>query len=408
MAKSTAKASPMSPTISLPTQSDRDTGVMLLFLSLVSYYAVPVLAYEFGFRHGDTSVISTPVGLVLMLSGLAMLFLARKKIHVEPGQVRIKDGFLARPLHLRYESTPTIKLSVYEEERAGRVDQVWTVHLIDEGRQYLVDRRVGQHIAVRALAERLAKATQGSLIESCEGRNVTFELSELDLPFMARVEKHPFLMGSPVDEPGEKVVEYSHGADGIEVSWTFFRSGMLLEVILVAAMLLGAAFIPLPSWMSSDGVNLYHIARATGDYRYFLAVSAFAVVSMVALAGYRNRIRLDATAAVSQSTVWGVPVRSFRIPLEELEHVGISVTSRGTYLLLISDKQIVRELLPSTHIARWLAWEMRQYLASQSGTNPAAVTPLPAATPTADALPTTEALPTAEATLASDSEPVSS
>lgn len=351
----------MPQTISLPTHRDRDTGVVLLFLSLVSYYAVPTLAFEFGFSYGTTSLISTPVGLLLMVLGLAMLFLARKHIRVEPGLVHIKDGFLARPLNLRYETTPAIKLSAYEDDHNGRIDEVWTVHLIDDGRQYLVDRRVGQHIAVRSLAERLAKATQGSLIEVHEGKSHKFELPELDLPFLARAEKYPALMGTPVEEPTDKTVSYSRGPEGIQASWSFLRSGLLMEVIIISACLFGAAFIPLP--IGHDGLNLYHVARSEGNYIYFASVAALTVLALALLSGYRNLIRLDKKEAVSQSTVWGVPVRTGRIPLSELEHVGISITSRGPYLQLISDKRILKEILPSTHLARWLAWEMRQYLA---------------------------------------------
>lgn len=356
----------MSQTISLPTHRDRDTGVVMLFLSLVSYYAVPTLAYEFGYSYGTTSLISTPVGLLLMVLGLSMLFLARKRITVEPGYVRIKDGFLARPLNLRYETTPVIKLSVYEDEHNGRIDEVWTVHLIDDGRQYLVDRRVGQHIAIRSLAERLAKATQGSLIEVHDGKSHKFELAELDLPFMARAEKYPSLMGTAVEEPADKLVSYSRGPEGIEVSWSFLRSGLLMEVIVISACLFGAAFIPLP--VGAEGINLYQVERSEGNYSYFAGVAAFTVLALALLSGYRNRIRLDGKEAVSQSTVWGMPVRTGRIPLSELEHVGISITSRGPYLQLISDKRILKEMLPSTHIARWLAWEMRQYLAGLGAT----------------------------------------
>lgn len=361
------KAQTMSQTISLPTHRDRDTGVVLLFLSLVSYYAVPSLAHEFGFSYGTTSLVSTPVGLLLMVLGLSMLFLARKRITVEPGRVHIKDGFLARTLNLRYETTPTIKLSVYEEEHNGRVDVVWTVHLIDDGRQYLVDRRVGQHIAVRSLAERLAKATQGSLIEMHDGKGHKFELAELDLPFMARAEKYPALMGTPIEEPSDKIVGYSRGPEGIDVNWSFLRSGLLLEVIVLAACLFGAAFIPLPGGPKGEGFNLYQVARAENNYSYFAGVAAFTVLALALLSGYRNRIRLDSKEAMSQSTVWGIPVRTGRIPLSELEHVGISITSRGPYLQLISDKRILKEMLPATHIARWLGWEMRQYLAGLGG-----------------------------------------
>ncbi len=362
MVRPAREAFGMTATISLPTHHDRDTGVVLLFLSLVFYYAVPALASQFGLSHGTTSLVSTPIGLLLMLLGISMLFLARNRIRVQPGLVSIKDGFLSKTLNLRYESTPTIKLSVYEEERRGRVDAVWTVHLIDDGRQYLVDRRVGQHIAVRSLAERLTKATQGSLIEVHDGKNLEFALEELDLPFTTRVLKHPTMMGTPVEEPHDKIVQYSQGPEGIEVNWSFFHSGMMLEILMVAACLVGAAFVPLPGGPDGNGFNLYEVARAENNYTYFAIVAAFAVVSMALLAGYRNRLRLDAKGGSSQSTVWGIPVRGGKIPVGELEHVGISVTSRGTYLQLISDKRIITELLPSTHIARWLAWEMRQFL----------------------------------------------
>jgi hypothetical protein len=355
----------MSQTITLPSSRDRDTGVIMLFLSLVAYYAVPTLANQFGYSHGTASLVSTPIGLILMVLGFSMLFLARKTITAGDGKVRIKDGFVARPLTLRYESTPSVKLSVYEEDNHGRTDQIWTVHLIDDGRQYLVDRRVGQHVAVRSLAENLAKATGGSMVEMHDGQALKFELSELDLPFIERVQKHPTLLGTPVEEPPDKMVQYSRDANGIEVSWSFFRSGLLLEVFLVAACLAGAAFIPLPGGPDGKGFSLYEAERAQQDYRYFAGVAVFTVVSLALLSGYRNRIQLNPkVGAISQSTVWGVPVRTGKIPLSKLENVGISITSRGPYLQLISDEKILREMLPSTHIARWLGWEMRQYLAS--------------------------------------------
>lgn len=354
----------MSQPITLSTNRDRDTGVVLLFLSLVFYFVVPMLAQEFGYSRGTTALLSTPVGLLLMVTGLAAIFLSRKTVNVSPRQVTIKDGFLARPLCLRYETTPTVKLSVYEEQKAnGRVDEIWTVHLIEGGRQYLVDRRAGQHSACRTLAERLAKATQGSLIETHDGQSHQFELAELDLPFVVRAEKYPSLMGQPVDEPADKVVNYRRDDQGIEVTWSFFRSGLLFELMMISACLLGAGFIPLPGGPQGKGFSLYDTERAQGDYRYFIAVGLFTALGLIVLAGYRSRIAITAKdGVVSESTVWGIPVRRGRIPLNKLEHVGVSINSRGPYLQLISDERILKEMLPSTHIARWLVWEFRRYL----------------------------------------------
>lgn len=349
--------------ITLPTRRDRDTGVVLFFLSLVFYYAVPALAYEFGYSYGTVAHISTPVGLLLMLLGVACLFLARKTIKVEPGLLRIKDGFWSRPLQLRFEGSPMIRLSHHEQERGHHSDEVWTVHLIDGHTQYLIDRRVGQHSQVRSLAERLAKAVDGSLMEVHEGQSYTFAPGEMDLPFHERAKRYPALMGAPVDEPSDKVIAFRQDASGVEVSWSFFRSGLLWEVLVVSGLLAGAAFVPLPGGPDGKGFTLYQAEHAQGDYRYFVGVALFTMVSLVLLSGYRSRIHLGAEeGAVARSTVWGIPVRTAKIPLSRLEHVGVSVTSRGPYLQLISDETIIKEQFPSTHIARWVAWRMRSYL----------------------------------------------
>lgn len=361
--------------IKLPTTTDRDTGFVLLFLGLVTHFAVPALAAQFGFSAGKVAYMTAPLGLLLFLAGVAMVFFAYKVIRVENGQLRIKDGFLARPLTLRYETTPTVKLSVYEENRNGHSDEVWTVHLNDDGRQYLIDRSVGHHAASRSLAERLTKATGGSLIEAQEGRNHRFELSELDLSFVERVAKYPEMMGQPVEKPSDNPLNFERTDSGLDANWSFFHSGLIFELVIVVTLLVAAAFIPLPGGPDGDAFTLYQVERAQNDYIYFSGVAFFAVLALALLAGYRNKVSLNLeNGAVSQATIWGIPVRTGKIPLKELEHVGVSINSRGAYLLLISDKKILKEMLPSTYLARWLSWEMRTYL---SALDPKSLNPTP-------------------------------
>lgn len=354
-------------TISLPTRRNRDAGFVLLFLSAVIYYAVPRLALEFGYVKGQAALISAPIGMILMVIGLAFVFLARKRVIVSEGVVILKDGFLTRPLRLKFDSTPTFKLAGHEEEKNGRVDEVWTVHLIDEGRQYLVDRRVGQQAACRSLAERLAKALGGSLIEVQDGRSHEFAVEELDLCFVSRSARHPALMGTPVDAPEEKAIDFQKTENGLTATWSYFRSGLLVEILVVTLFLVGAAFIPLPGGPDGKGFSLFEAEMAEGDYRYFIGVGLFSLVSFVVLAGYRNRLDLSLTSgALARTSVWGIPVGSGRIPLNELEHVAVTVTSRGPYLQLISDRRILSERLPSSEEARWIAWEFRKFLSGLS------------------------------------------
>jgi hypothetical protein len=357
----------MATKISLPTYRDRDLGLVLLFLSAVVYFLAPPLANEFGFSKGSAALISMPCGALLMIAGILTFFASRKRIYVEEGLVRIKDGFFARQLRLKFEKTPAFKLSGFEENSNGRSAEVFTVHMVDEGRQYLIDRRIGEQAASRSLAERLAKAVRGPMIEAYEGSSYTFKADELDLSFVERVHRYPKMLGPKVQEPADKVVNFERQENGLRVRWSHLRSGLLFELFCVSAFLVAAAFIPLPDGPEGQAYSLFEIEMLEGDYRYFIGVGTFTAVSILLLAGYRNTIELIAPKRVqSRTSIWGIPIRGGRISLDDLENVAVTVTSRGPFLQFISDKRILRERMPATNIARWLGWEFRSYLAGLS------------------------------------------
>lgn len=352
--------------ITLSTTKDRDVGLILMFLSVVAYFFVPPLAAEFGLHSGTVARFSTPIGVVLMILGLTATFLSRKKIIIEDGTVCLKDGMFTRSLRLTYEGTPTFKLSGYEKGE-GRASEVWTVHMVSEGRQYLIDKRIGQQTASRALAEQLAKAVKGGLIESYNGKTYSFSADELDLSFVERVQLYPEMLGSEVPEPGDKVLDFNFTDNGLKVNWTYFRSSLLFELFCFCTFLIVVAFIPLPGGVDGQSISLFEVEMAEGDYRYFIGVGIFTLVSIVSLLGYRTTLELIIPKRVQvRTTIWGIPIRGGRIPLEELEHVAVSVTSRGPYIQLISDKRIIKERMPSTNIARWFGWEIRRRLAELS------------------------------------------
>ncbi|MCA9775712.1 MAG: hypothetical protein KC800_03315 [Candidatus Eremiobacteraeota bacterium] len=354
----------MASTITLPTARDRDLGMVLLFVSAATYFAVPPLAYQFGLNRGLVAAYSAPLGVVMMVVGLACIFASRKRITVEGGEVSVKDGFFSKPLRLKYAASPTFRLSGFEDEGNGRSSEVWTVHMVDEGKQYLVDRRVGDLTSSRSLAERLAKAARGSVVETHNGKSYEFSTAELDLSFVERVHRYPEMLGQEVPEPSDKVVHFERTDSGVKIEWSLMRSGILFELFCVSAFLFAAAFVPLPGGPDGTGFSLYDAEVAQGDYSYFIGVAAFTLFSVIVAAGYRNTLEvIIPKRAQSRTTIWGIPVRGGRIALEELEHVAVSVTSRGPYLQLISDKRILKERLPATNIARWIGWEIRRRLA---------------------------------------------
>jgi hypothetical protein len=341
--------------------------MILLFMSAVSYYAVPPLAFQFGLNRGLVAAYSAPLGVLLMVLGVAAVFLSRKRITVESDVVAVKDGFLAKPLRFKFSGSPTFKLSGFEEEDGKRSNEVWTVHMVDDGKQYLIDRRRGELTNSRSLAERLAKAVRGSVIETHEGKSYEFSTDELDLSFVERVHRYPEMLGQPVSEPSDKVVDFQRTDTGVKIQWSFFRSGMLFEIFCVSAFMIAAAFVPLPGGPEGQGYSIFDAEMADGDYRYFIGVGIFTLLSIFLLAGYRNTLEIIIPKrAQSRTTVWGVPVRGGRIALEDLEHVAVSVTSRGPYIQLISDHKILKERLPAINIARWVGWEIRKRLAEQT------------------------------------------
>ena len=339
--------------------------MVLLVVSAATYFAVPKLAYQFGLNEGLVAAYSAPLGVILMGVGLACIFASRKRITVEGGEVVVKDGFFSQSLRLKYSASPTFRLSGFEDEGGqGRSTEVWTVHMVDEGKQYLVDRRIGDLTSSRSLAERLAKAVRGSVVETHNGKSYEFSTAELDLSFVERVHRYPEMLGHEVPEPSDKVVDFERTDTGVKIQWSLMRSGILFELFCVSAFLLAAAFVPLPGGPDGNGFSLYDAERAEGDYSYFIGVAVFTIVSVVVLAGYRNTLEIIIPKrAHSRTTIWGIPVRGGRIALEDLEHVAVSVTSRGPYLQLISDKKILKERLPATNIARWIGWEIRKRLA---------------------------------------------
>ena len=90
--------------------------MVLLVVSAATYFAVPPLAYQFGLNQGLVAAYSAPLGVILMVVGLACIVASRKRITVEGGEVVVKDGFFSKPLRLKYSSAPTFRLSGFEDE----------------------------------------------------------------------------------------------------------------------------------------------------------------------------------------------------------------------------------------------------------------------------------------------------
>lgn len=354
---------PKSKSFSLPTKANHNLAIFLLFLSAVSYFIAPYLAQSFGYSAGKAALISTPAGAVLMLSGLVLLLFARKIIRIEQGSIQIKDGFLASPLTFSFKEIPVIKLSSYEDVNGKRSVSVWTVHLITKDQQYLIDRRIENQIWSRALSEHLAKSTGANLIEVLDGVPQEFNCSELDSSFIERIQKYPSLLGAAVAQPASKPTGYQQDEQGIKLSLSLFHSGLIVEIFMLGLLLTSIGFIPIPGGRDQASVSLYQIAGASGDYRYFQSVAAFTLISLVLLAGYKASIELsEKSGASAQIRIWGLPLRRTAIALDKLEQIGSAITSRGPYILLVSDEKIIKEMVSSSEYARWIAWEMKNFL----------------------------------------------
>ncbi|MEW6283891.1 MAG: hypothetical protein AB1758_35085 [Candidatus Eremiobacterota bacterium] len=355
-------------TLRIPSESNRDLGIFLVFLGVVGavpgVYLVSRLILhrvDWDWRTGGF------LGLGLVALGLWLLLFTRKTFRLTPREIRIQDGPVRKAVVYRWEGVPVVRLRSVEEERAGKGVEVFEVHLVDGHYNYLLDRRPGQQMESRTLAEMVAKAVGCPVREKTrEEGEITLAAEELDLPFVERVRRHPALLGTPVEEtpPAASPVTEQRNGSTLRFSWSAFHKDGIGEILVAAALLLGIQLLPFRLDSEGPTLSMWDLARTSGDYSVFLGELGFLLLVLVLLSGQRHEFLVDPDRVRWKRTLWGTTLKQVSIPIRELEQISVRDSSRGTFVQLISDRVIVSRRLPMA-TAAWLAGRLRHHLASR-------------------------------------------
>lgn len=355
--------------ISVPSNSNRDLGVFLVFLGLAVSFPVKALL---GRVLDDSPWLGLmgPLGFVVVLWGFLLLRFTRKRFCVQSGCLRLRDGWFTRGLRYTWEESPLIRLRSQEEERGRDSVIVWLVNLVDGKRQYVLDRRDGNQAESRSLAEALAKKIDCPLLETCGSGELLLPREELDLPFRERVKLHPELLGEELEKPEDCSIHEQILEEGRVYRWRYLSPATLNDFGVLAFFLGLLAIVPIFSspipgsdQLERFQLSFFDLARQQGKFLYFYIAGILVFFNAVLLFGYVEVLKVTRDRVQSQDTLWGIPCSSASIPADKLEEIWVRQSSRGAHLDLVSDDCIISGRISDGEVAAWLASRLRHFYA---------------------------------------------
>lgn len=354
----------------IPSDANRDLGFFLVFLGAVGTLPAQYLCDWLGYD-ASYAFYAGMSGLLCILVGLYLLGFSKKTFRISTAEISVQEGLFGGAVTYRWDSKPVIRLRSQEEERGTKSQEYWLVNLIDGKKQYVLDRRLGNQMESRCLAEAIAKYIQCPVMEKADHGEVTIPFEELDLPFAERVRRNENLLGPKVDKPSETTIEHRKEGQSLIFSWPLASSGMVSEFLTISILVALFSVVPIFSGEKNPDNPLaepprFHrsyldLAREEQKYSFFIIAGGALAAAYVFIFGYRLRLQADPNKLSAHATLWGFPLSSRTIPSQQLEEVWVRQSSRGTYLQFISDEQIISGRTSSLETATWLASQIRHY-----------------------------------------------
>jgi len=342
------------------TDINFNLGVFFVFCGIVAsvpIYYLYLIAAGLPKDNFDTGYM---IGILLTLIGLYLMIFTKKLIIIDDKIITIKNGILRRPLIYGYDRKNCFVKLKYDDVVDKNIPrEFWQVLLVNNRKEYFIDKRMNSQLELRQIAEAMAKSIGCSMLDTTfsEG-DVMISSSDLDLPFKERVEKYPQLAGKPIEKPGFTLLSVSDTSNGKIFQWGVASSKLLLEILIPSAILLIISFIPFKGW----GSSFYKQCLIAGEffaYKAFFYIIGFIIVF---LAGYRAKLKLENEKIVFSEYIWNVKFRSKFIPVEHVEEVNVVSNLRGVSVQIISNTKIINMRLFNMENASWLAWIIRYYL----------------------------------------------
>jgi xanthosine utilization system XapX-like protein len=350
------------------SDSNRNLGLFLMFLGAVAAILIPPLL-SLAEVQGPVQPYATLAGLVLIVLGMALLQMTRKRYRVESNKITVKDGIFTTPKVFHWEPSSKIQLRSYEDEHG----EWWLVDLVTAKPHYGLQRSLGHASESRSLAVALARAMSVPLLESNESDEVLIPPEELELPFAERLRRHPQLLGPDLPQPAGCSVKLVEEQGSLRFRWKLTPGQILpyfLALLLFVVALAGAPLFPgtypihYQDWRGAKlQRTAFERARLQGNYDYFLLCGGF-LASLTSLAiGYRKQLRATPTGLSCNSQLWGMPLSKSEIPVAEFREIWVRKVRNGAYLQFLSKKHILGGRVSDIEVAHWVASRVGHYYA---------------------------------------------
>jgi len=345
--------------IYLPSDANKDLGLFLVFIGVVIVPPCYWLYLYYTMKDFQTWRPSIFIGAIWVFVGMLLIFFSRKKIHVSKSFIRISDGLFKSPIAVRWKERPRIRLRYDEVEIRGRIKEIWETSLLDGKLEYGIDRREYHQTEARALGENIAKFLSVPLIEYDENEKETVIAPEdLDLPFKARVLKYPGFQSKPVDPPKNPNIRIMERNKALTVSWGIHTTGLLLDIIGFAIMILIFAYFP---W-KQGAESFFEQCQRRGDCYFFQTAGIVLAVTIFIVLGYRARLKMSSHGAIFWVSIWWVPLRMKKILIDKIEEIRLTPSMRGPRVQIVSDHEIISFRFFDRKGAQWLSYRLQQFM----------------------------------------------
>jgi len=352
--------------VSVHSQTNRDLGIFLIFTALVTampLYYIVLWFHGYSVKSIRELLPAINFSLPIIVVGIMLIYLSRKRFHVTKDHVTITDGLFRGSITFRWKESPSIKVTSVEELRKGKPAIIWQLYLASGRYKYLIDHR-SEQLVIRGVAEAIAKTLKCPITEKTEsGADIELAPEDLDLPYSARVKKYPHLLPTDVPCHGGCSIVRREESGTLTFTWGFWHLKTFLEGLVVCGFFFVLSLVPL----KPGSLSLFEFSHQNHDFFFYYALGIIVLLATFWLMGYKASVKMTSDRATFLQSFLGVPFSVQSIPTAVLEEVRASWSMRGPALQLISDEKILDLRIARMEDAMWLSQEIKKQLLRRAG-----------------------------------------
>jgi len=337
-----------------------------MFLAVMTLVPIPAVLAELELVQAG-SPLWTWLAAVLAGTGLYLTRFRRKQFWVEPGRLRVRDGFPFADRVYRWQKGSDIALHSYEDSHG----EWWMVDLVCGKPHYTLHKSLDHCQEMRHLACTLARAMGGRLLEN---DYPAIPAGELDLPLAQRMKLHPQLLGPELERPPKSRVRLDEQPDLLHFRWRHPLAQVLpffFSLALFVLILAGAPIFPgeVPEQYSEwRGAKFQHSAwevSRRGEYAYFWLSGIFLAVATAAWAGVRQELLLTSQRCERRLYLWGVPVSSAALESLQIREIWARSLNHGCDFEVVGEEKQLGGWMSDPASARWIVSKALRFYANQ-------------------------------------------